>query len=98
MMGARSTHYGMRPSSNDLGVSHENGSIESRQNSLKLTHQRYPGHRYLRRHLVREVREAQTARRMRFREEHHTFGAVAGAPVAHTALQGTQQRVVVCRG
>lgn len=31
------THYGMRPSRNNLGVSHENGSIESRQNSLKLT-------------------------------------------------------------
>jgi transposase InsO family protein len=30
------THYGMRPSRNNLGVSHENGSIESRQNSLKL--------------------------------------------------------------
>jgi transposase InsO family protein len=30
-------HYGMRPSRNNLGVSHENGSIESRQNSLKLT-------------------------------------------------------------
>lgn len=31
------THYGMRPSRNNLGVSHENGSIESRQKSLKRT-------------------------------------------------------------
>jgi transposase InsO family protein len=31
------THYGMRPSRNNLRVSHENGSIQSRQNSLKLT-------------------------------------------------------------
>lgn len=30
-------HYGMRPSRNNLGVSHENGSIESRQKSLKRT-------------------------------------------------------------
>ena len=30
-------HYGMRPSRNNLGVSHENGSIESRQGSLKQT-------------------------------------------------------------
>jgi len=30
-------HYGMRPSRNNLGVSHENGSIESRQKTLKLT-------------------------------------------------------------
>lgn len=29
--------YGMRPSRNNLGVSHENGSIESRQGSLKHT-------------------------------------------------------------
>ncbi len=28
-------HYGMRPSRNNLGESHENGSIESRQGSLK---------------------------------------------------------------
>ena len=28
-------HYGMRPSRNNLGVSHENGSIESRQGTLK---------------------------------------------------------------
>lgn len=31
------THYGMRPSRNNLGVSHENGSIESRQGTLKRT-------------------------------------------------------------
>lgn len=31
------SHYGMRPSRNNLGVSHENGSIESRQNTLKQT-------------------------------------------------------------
>ncbi len=31
------THYGMRPSRNNLGVSHENGSIESRQGTLKCT-------------------------------------------------------------
>lgn len=31
------THYGMRPSRNNLGESHENGSIESRQKSLKRT-------------------------------------------------------------
>ena len=30
-------HYGMRPSRNNLGVSHENGSIESRQGTLKRT-------------------------------------------------------------
>ncbi len=30
-------HYGMRPSRNNLGVSHENGSIEARQRTLKLT-------------------------------------------------------------
>jgi hypothetical protein len=30
-------HYGMRPSRNNLGVSHENGSIESRQKTLKRT-------------------------------------------------------------
>jgi len=29
-------HYGLRPSRNNLGVSHENGSIESRQGSLKV--------------------------------------------------------------
>lgn len=31
------THYGMRPSRNNLGVSHENGSIEARQGTLKRT-------------------------------------------------------------
>lgn len=31
------THYGMRPTRNNLGVSNENGSIESRQRTLKLT-------------------------------------------------------------
>jgi transposase InsO family protein len=31
------THYGMRASRNNLGVSHENGSIESRQKTLKST-------------------------------------------------------------
>jgi hypothetical protein len=31
------SHYGMRPSRNNLGVSHENGSIESRQGTLKRT-------------------------------------------------------------
>ena len=30
-------HYGMRPSRNNLGVSHENGSIEARQGTLKRT-------------------------------------------------------------
>ena len=30
-------HYGMRPSRNNLGVSHENGSIESQQGTLKRT-------------------------------------------------------------
>lgn len=30
-------HYGMRPSRNNLGVSHENGAIESRQGTLKRT-------------------------------------------------------------
>jgi hypothetical protein len=30
-------HYGMRPSRNNLGVSHENGSIEARQKTLKRT-------------------------------------------------------------
>jgi transposase InsO family protein len=30
-------HYGMRPTRNNLGVSHENGAIESRQGSLKRT-------------------------------------------------------------
>ena len=29
------THYGMRPTRNNTGVSHENGAIESRQGSLK---------------------------------------------------------------
>jgi len=29
-------HYGMRASRNNLGVSHENGAIESRQGSLKV--------------------------------------------------------------
>ncbi|NHZ66817.1 IS21 family transposase [Massilia genomosp. 1] len=31
------SHYGMRPSRNNLGVSHENGSIEARQGTLKRT-------------------------------------------------------------
>ena len=31
------TDYGMRPSRNNLGVSHENGSIEARQGTLKRT-------------------------------------------------------------
>ena len=31
------SHYGMRPSRNNLGESHENGSIESRQGTLKRT-------------------------------------------------------------
>lgn len=30
-------HYGMRPTRNNLGVSNENGSVESRQRTLKLT-------------------------------------------------------------
>lgn len=30
-------HYGVRPSRNNLGVSHENGSIEARQKTLKQT-------------------------------------------------------------
>ncbi len=34
--GALCLHYGMRPSRNNLGVSHENGAIESRQGSLKV--------------------------------------------------------------
>lgn len=31
------THYSIRPSRNNLGVSHENGSIEARQGTLKRT-------------------------------------------------------------
>lgn len=31
------THYGMRPRRNNLGVSHENGSIEARQGTFKRT-------------------------------------------------------------
>jgi len=30
-------HYGMRPTRNNLGVSNENGSVETRQRSLKRT-------------------------------------------------------------
>jgi len=30
-------HYGMRPSRNNLGLSHENGSVEARQGTLKRT-------------------------------------------------------------
>ena len=81
-------HYGMRPSRNNLGVSHENGSIEARQGTLKRTLEQallLRGHRDFAdleayRRFVAEVMGRMNARVERqFIEERGRLAGAAGA-------------------
>lgn len=83
--------YGMRPSRNNLGVSHENGSVEARQGTLKRSMEQallLRGHRDFPdidayRHFVTEVYMRMNARIMRkFNEER---GLLRALPVRRSS-------------